>query len=117
MLYGDSGFVSIYGAGEIHNPSLMLIFMNPTARNIASIESWTGIRRPWIGTKQVWKMFFEIGLISKSLLKKTLSIKSSEWTTDLAEELYLSIAKQGVYITNFAKCTLSNARPLSNKIY
>jgi hypothetical protein len=34
--YGDSSLVPITGVGETNSPDIMFIFMNPTAKNIAS---------------------------------------------------------------------------------
>jgi len=31
-IHGDKDLDSIYGCGEINNPSLCLVFMNPTAK-------------------------------------------------------------------------------------
>jgi uracil-DNA glycosylase len=35
MKHGSTDHDVIYGAGEIHSPKLFLVFMNPTARNVA----------------------------------------------------------------------------------
>jgi len=116
-VYGDTEFSSIYGAGEINNPQVMYIFMNPTGRNIAASRDWEGIRAPWLGTKQVWKLFRELSLIKKEHLTKVMALKTSEWDETFSNELYSTIAMNHCYITNFAKCTLSDARPLSNKVF
>lgn len=115
--YGDHGYLPIYGAGELTCPRLMFIFMNPTGRNVSSRISWNGIRAPWLGTKQIWKLFNEIGVISRELLQTIANTKPSFWTPALAESLYLQVANSGVYITNFAKCTLRDARPIQNRVF
>jgi uracil-DNA glycosylase len=116
--FGDPEYNSIYGYGEIETPNLMLIFMNPTARNIGSHKNWKGIRAPWIGTKGVWKMLHDLELFNNSrLLKKVDEIKGNVWTTDLAKRIYQEIQNSSIYITNIAKCTLSNARAVKNSIY
>ncbi len=38
-IYGDKHLDAIYGAGEIDNPKLCLVFMNPTRRNVSSNKS------------------------------------------------------------------------------
>ncbi|KKP29559.1 MAG: phage SPO1 DNA polymerase-related protein [Parcubacteria group bacterium GW2011_GWA2_31_28] len=54
-IHGDKDLDSIYGCGEINNPSLCLVFMNPTARNVSSDKKWNCLKAPWIGTKNIWK--------------------------------------------------------------
>ncbi|QQR93747.1 hypothetical protein IPJ91_01150 [bacterium] len=64
-LHGDTNFNSIYGAGCTENPKYVFVFMNPTAKNISSHKSWTGIQAPWIGTKNVWKLFQRVGMLNE----------------------------------------------------
>jgi len=85
--YGDPTLFSIYGAGCIDNPNVMFIFMNPTGRNISSIPSWKGLRAPWIGTKQVWDIFENLGLLKSEIYLKIKSIKPEEWDSDFANEV------------------------------
>ncbi len=115
--HGHKDLCSIYGAGCIKNPKLFLLFMNPTARNVASSKNWKGIRAQWLGTKNIWKMLYSLSLISRKLFLQTQKLKPSEWTPDFASSLYLELAKNKVYITNLAKCTQIDARPLHNKIF
>lgn len=117
-IHGSKNLTSIYGAGEINNPNICLIFMNPTAKNIASSPNWQGIKAPWLGTKNVWRLFNKLGLFKDAqILKQIETIKPSEWTTDFAEEVYNEVAKQSIYITNIAKCTQDDAKHLSDSIY
>ena len=44
-------------------------------------------------------------------------MKSDEWTEKFAEQLYQEIAQKKVYITNLAKCTQADARPLKDKVF
>jgi len=117
LKYGDPTLSSIYGAGCINNPDIMFIFMNPTGRNISSVPSWKGLRAPWIGTKQVWDIFENLGLLRSEIYLKIKSIKPEEWDYDFAEEVYNDIQKHSVFITNLAKCTQIDARPLNNSIF
>ena len=68
--YGASELDSIYGGGCKDNPNICFVFMNPTRRNIASSKDWTGIKVPWIGTKNVWDLFYKLGLLDNRLYKK-----------------------------------------------
>lgn len=116
-IYGDKNLNSIYGAGETNNPKIMFIFMNPTGRNISSNPNWSGLRAPWIGTKQVWDIFYELGFLNEDIYKKIKTFKPNEWEESFAYEVYKQIEKSDGYITNLAKCTQIDARPLSNKIF
>jgi len=44
-------------------------------------------------------------------------MKADDWTEEFAEQLYTEIAKKKVYITNLAKCTQADARPLKDKVF
>ena len=115
--YGSSHLFPIYGAGCIKNPKLALLFMNPTARNVSAYSLWKGLRAPWIGTKNVWKMFYHVGFISKNNFDSTQKLKPFEWTEKIAIQLYRSLYRKGIYITNLAKCTQDDARPLGNDVF
>ena len=62
-IYGDPSLEPIYFGGCCNNPDICFVFMNPTGRNIASCPQWKGRRSPWIGTKNIWKLFYKIGLL------------------------------------------------------
>lgn len=116
-LHGDKNLSAIYGAGCIRNPDLMMVFMNPTAKNISASKDWAGIHAPWLGTKNIWRIFTEIGRLSKITYLKTQKFKASGWTEKFCEQLYSDISKNKVYITNFSKTTQADARHLPNKHY
>ena len=91
--------------------------MNPTGRNIASEKTWKGRKSPWIGTKNIWDLFYSVGLQDEETYKKIKSIKGSEWTEEFADEVYSDVEKHKYFITNLGKCTQEDARPLPDKIY
>ena len=91
--------------------------MNPTARNVTSSKEWKGIKSPWVGTKNVWTLFNKLGLIDDEIYTRIRSIKGSDWTYEFAEEVYAQVAKNKFYITNLAKCTQVDARPLPDSVY
>lgn len=107
----------IYGAGCTDKPELFFIFMNPTQRNVSSMKDWPGIRAPWIGTKNIWKFFLKLNLLSKELFSLTQTLDPDEWTPLISRRIYQDLASRKIYITNFAKCTQPDARPLSGKIF
>lgn len=115
--YTEPGLCSIYGAGCTSAPRLMLMFMNPTARNIAAVPSWQGLRAPWIGTRQTWKLLSNIGLVSGEIANTVITLRPEEWDEDIARDLYEHIAENGLYITNLAKCTQSDARHLPDSVF
>lgn len=115
--FGSTKRNSVYGGGKEANPRLCLVFINPTARNIATDKAWTGIRCQWLGTKQVWKFLSEAGLFDEKLNSEIQNKKASDWTQEFCEQVYREVARQGLYITNLAKCTQDDARPLPDKVF
>ena len=95
----------------------MFIFMNPTARNIATDKKWKGLKAQWLGTKQVWKLFFNLGFLNKDIFKNILNKKPKDWNYKFAEKVYQNIKKKKIYITNLSKATQKDARPLSNLVF
>jgi len=116
-IYGDPGLNAIYGAGCTFEPNLMMIFMNPTARNIASNSNWAGLRAPWLGTKNIWNMFHKLDLIEDIQFNHIDRIKSECWTEAFSEKLYRTLSQNNIYITNLAKCTQKDARRLNDGIF
>lgn len=116
-IYGAKELDSIYYGGCSENPDICFVFMNPTGRNIAAFKSWQGLKSPWIGTKNVWNLFFQLNLISNETYEKIRSIKGSEWTPSFAKEVYDDVTKHKVFITNLGKCTQIDARPLPDSVF
>ncbi len=116
-IHGDCRLDSIYGCGDIKQPKLCLVFMNPTARNVAADKKWCGLKAPWLGVKNVWKMLFELGLLNKDILLEVYSKKPQDWNYQFAKKVYAEIAARKIYITNLAKATQADARALPNKVF
>lgn len=91
--------------------------MNPTGRNIASSPNWKGRRSPWIGTKNIWKLFYRIGLLSERIYKEIQKKKPQEWDKEFADLVYDDVEKHKYFITNLGKCTQIDARVLPNSVY
>ncbi|HAN10491.1 MAG TPA: hypothetical protein DCP90_07745 [Clostridiales bacterium] len=117
LIYGDINLDSIYGCGQINNPEICLVFMNPTSRNVASNKSWTGIKAPWIATKNVWNMFYQLGLIDKTIIDEINFRKPIDWDYQFAEDVYKKVYNNSMYITNLSKATQIDARPLPNEVF
>ena len=115
--YGDPKLDSIYNGGCSDNPDICFVFMNPTGRNIASNKEWKGLKAPWIGTKNIWDLFYEINLLDEDIYLKIKSIKGSEWELEFANSVYDNVKKHKYFITNLGKCTQVDARPLADFVY
>jgi len=117
LKYGDKSLDSIYNGGCQKNPDICFVFMNPTARNIASLKTWQGPKSPWIGTKNIWDLFFNINLLTKEIYQEIKNKKGSEWTEDFAKTVYQDVEKHKYFITNLGKCTQLDARSLPDTVF
>ncbi len=115
--HGAKELHSIYNGGCKENPDICFVFMNPTGRNIASLNSWKGLRAPWIGTKNIWDLFHAVNLLDSEIYQRIKAIKGSDWTEEFAELVYNDISKHKYFITNLGKCTQVDARPLPDSVY
>jgi len=117
QIYGEKILDPIIGGGKEENPEICFIFMNPTGRNIASEKTWKSLKYPWIGTKNIWKLFLEIGMLDKDIFNQIREKRSNDWDYIFTEKVYEKVRKKSMYITNLAKCTQLDARPLPNSIF
>lgn len=114
--YGDKSLDSIYNGGCDDNPDICFVFMNPTGRNIASKKEWLGRKAPWIGTKNIWKLFYDVGLVDDGIYEEIRSKKPKDWDYEFADKVYEMVTNKKVFITNLGKCTQIDARPLSDEV-
>ncbi|HCY21433.1 TPA: hypothetical protein DIC40_06385 [Patescibacteria group bacterium] len=75
------------------------------------------MRAAWLGTKNIWKLFLAVGAISKPAFTAIQSYKPNEWTTEFCQQVYQELRQNKIYVTNLAKCTQIDARPLHNDIF
>lgn len=115
--YGAKGLSSIYNGGLEENPEICFVFMNPTGRNIASFKEWKGRKSPWIGTKNIWDLFYAVDLLDTELYHEIKRRKGSEWDEVFADFVYQDVEKHKYFITNLGKCTQIDARPLPDSVY
>lgn len=115
--YGAKELASIYNGGCEEEPDICFVFMNPTGKNIASELSWKGRRSPWIGTKNIWKLFFQIDLLDQEIYYEIQKRKGKEWDEEFTEKVYQNVKEKKYFITNLGKCTQIDARPLPNSVY
>ncbi len=116
MKYGAKELDSIYNGGCENTPNICFVFMNPTGKNIASDKSWLGRKSPWLGTKNIWKLFYNVDLISKDIYNKIQNKKPKDWDYEFCDYVYDEISKNKIFITNLGKCTQIDARPLSDEV-
>ena len=116
-IYGDPNLHSIYNGGCEENPNICFVFMNPTGRNIASLPGWPGPYHPWLGTKNIWDLFYAVNLLDEDIYNSIKSIKGSEWTPEFSKQVYENITNNKVFITNLGKCTQIDARPLKDSYF
>ena len=83
--YGAKELTSIYNGGCTNNPDICFVFMNPTGRNIASDPNWKGRKSPWIGTKNIWKLFYRVGLLDEEIYENIMARKPQEWDEEFAD--------------------------------
>jgi len=113
--FPDNKFAPILGNGKTNKPKIMFVFINPTARNISSDKSWRGPRFPFIGTKQIWKVFYRAGLFNKELIDKINT--SSDWSVEFTNQVLRFLRNKQIYLTNIVKWTGHDAAlPNSEKI-
>lgn len=117
VIHGHPDLAPICGTGCTKNPDVIFLFMNPTGKNIATDLKRSGIRAQRLWTKNVWKLFFATNIISLQTFETIKSMKPSDRTPAFSEKLYKEITVKKVYITNLAKCTQIDARPLHNNIF
>ena len=114
--FGDHTLDSISGAGKIHRPRIALVFINPTHRNISTRKAWKGLKAPWIGCNNIWKLFADAGLIEHELYKEMLTY-GTDWTEEFSTHVYEHVYEKGLYITNIVKWAgLDAALPEKNKV-
>ncbi len=117
LKYGDKNLDSIYNGGYTNNPDICFVFMNPTGRNIASSKEWHGLKSPWIGTKNIWNLFYKIGLLDENIYNEIRQKTGPSWTEEFASCVYDNVIKYKYFITNLGKCTQKDARALPDSIY
>ena len=98
-IYGAKELDSIYNGGCTENPDICFVFMNPTGKNIASNKEWTGRKSPWLGTKNIWKLFNRVNLLSDDTYNKILEKRPKDWDYQFCDYVYdeiSMIASQGI---------------------
>ncbi|MEK6841443.1 MAG: uracil-DNA glycosylase family protein [Nanoarchaeota archaeon] len=113
--FPENKLMPILGDGKKNHPKIMFVFINPTFRNISSNKNWKGPRFPFIGTKQIWRIFHRAGLLNDELINRIN--KDSNWSLAFTNEVLKFLIKKEFYFTNLVKWTgLDATLPESEKI-
>ncbi|HVX93076.1 MAG TPA: uracil-DNA glycosylase family protein [Candidatus Dojkabacteria bacterium] len=116
-IHGHPLLDPIISGGCFENPKIAFVFMNPTARNVASSREWASLKAPWIGTKNIWKLFHKLGYLDSDINDQIQKLKPYEWDYDFAQKVYDNIKRERLYFTNLAKCTQLDAKHLSDDVF
>lgn len=100
------GLPPVVGGGCTTKPRVALVFINPTARNASTRDGWAGPRWPWLGTRPVWRVLADAGLLDPEVRRQIDGCRT--WTEEFAETVYEDVAKRGMYFTNLVKWTGPN---------
>jgi uracil-DNA glycosylase len=112
--FPGNNLIPIVGNGKVRKPKFMFVFINPTVRNISSDPGWNGPRFPFVGTKQVWRIFQRAGFLDEVLMEK---IEKGSWTVEFTKKILKHLQSRGIYITNIVKWTGVDAKlPDSKKV-
>lgn len=113
--FPDNNLMPILGNGKNYKPKIMFVFINPTAKNISSDKNWKGPRFPFIGTKQIWRIFYRAGLLDDDLIKEINN--NSSWSIGFTERVLQFLKEKSFYFTNIVKWTGKDSTlPDSRKI-
>lgn len=115
--HGHKDFCALYGTGCIKRPKVMFLFMNPTAKNLTVKKEWKGIRAPWVGLKNTWRLMHKLNVISDKTIALIESMDEEDWTDEFVVKLYSEVSSSGAYLTNLARSTQPDARHISDTIF
>ncbi len=94
--------------GKLSGPKFMIVFINPTVRNISSNPKWLGKRFPFIGRKRPWIEFNKAGLIDDSIMDHIIK-NENNWDYEFTDKMCDYLASKKLFITNIVKNTGHNA--------
>jgi len=79
----------------------MLVFINPTVRNITAHASWSGPRFPFAGKPKLWQILAEAGFVDADLPGRMAALGP---TPEMVELLIRETRRRRLYLTNAVKC-------------
>lgn len=112
--FPENNLMPIFGGGRIHKPRFMFVLINPTHTNQSSDPDWQGPRFPFLGKKDLWRVFYKAGLLNDELMGEIED--RSTWSVAFANKVLKFLDKKELYLTNIVKWTGHDANlPDSNK--
>ena len=77
--------------------------MNPTGKNIASDKSWKGRKSPWLGTKNIWKLFYKVDLLFKeiNIIKPKIIITFGNQVSSIILNKKISVSENRKNVTEY----------------
>ena len=101
--YGDINLNPIYNGGCTNNPDICFVFMNPTGKNVASSKTWNGLKAPWLGTKNIWDLFYQVNLLDEDIYQEIRKRKPKDWDERFSEEVYQNVTNHKYFIINMGE--------------
>lgn len=101
----------ILGGGAFDKPDYFFVLINPTYRNITSNPDHRGIRIPFMGVSNFWRVLVESGYLPKDLYRTT---EKKCWEAGDIETVAAALKEARLYLTNLVKCCGADAS-LPNK--
>ncbi|MBV9788829.1 MAG: uracil-DNA glycosylase family protein [Chloroflexi bacterium] len=95
------GYRHVPGGGCSFQPQLMLVFINPTVRNMTAHTSWPGPRFPFAGKPKLWEILATAGFVRSDLPQRLAELGRAP---EMVEMLIDETRRQGLYVTNAVKC-------------
>jgi uracil-DNA glycosylase len=95
------GYRHVPGGGCVDQPRLMLVFINPTVRNLSARADWPGPAFPFAGKPRLWHILADAGLVSRDLPAQIAALGP---TPAMVERLMDETQRSGLYLTNAVKC-------------
>ena len=100
----------ILGGGAIDNPDYFFVLINPTYRNITSDPNHRGLRIPFMGVSNFWRVLVESGFLPKKIYSTT---EKGIWDQNDILTVANALKEAGLYLTNLVKCCSKDAAPPS----
>jgi uracil-DNA glycosylase len=108
------GYRHVPGGGCVDRPRLMLVFINPTFRNLSARADWPGPAFPFAATPRLWHILAEAGLVSRDLPAAIAALGPSP---ALVDRLMAESRRSGIYLTNAVKCVdLGSNLPAAERV-
>lgn len=101
----------ILGGGAVDRPDYFFVLINPTYRNVTSNPDHRGIRIPFMGVSNFWRVLVESGFLPKELYRVT---EKKCWEMGDIETVAAALKEARLYLTNLVKCCGADAS-LPNK--